>query len=149
MAPFRAKYGGKCARCPRAIVPGQLIEAARGVRPRHVDCAAAGQPDILWRERKLGLAAHHMAEWSRRNPPPDLDRQVVKLGGPEPPDLSDYFDDEERRWARGRYEAERDKWLASHPDLVAAHNAAAAQWRQRRDAEAAAYRAVAQRKGTR
>jgi len=104
----------------------------------------------LWRERKLVTAAHHMAAWARRNPPPDLDRQVVKLGGPAPPDLSECFDDEERRFTRGRYKAARDAWLAGHPDLLAAHNAAAAQWRQRRDAEAAAYRSVAPKsKGTR
>ncbi len=134
MATFRAKYPGKCAMCQRPIVPGQFIRAARGERARHDDCNAAGKGDILWRERKLVNAAHAMAAWTQKNPPPDLDRQVVAQGGPTPPDLSEYFDDEERRMARGRYDDERAAWLRGHPDLVTRHAAAMQAWQARRAA---------------
>lgn len=40
-----AKFPGRCARCGRAITPGQQIEWSRGQRPYHTACAeAAGTP---------------------------------------------------------------------------------------------------------
>lgn len=93
--------------------------------------------------------AHQLAAWTRQNPAPDLDRLVAANGGPTAPDLADCFDDEERRFARKRYEEARAEWLKAHPVLVAEYAAVMQAWEARRGAVSEKIKGGAQRRGGR
>lgn len=131
MPTFPARYPGTCPRCGFAIEVGQLIRynSRAGIKAQHENCEKLAE-DAESYIAAITDRAVLIARWMDANPMPTP--WIQDEPGAPVLDLENACDDEERRWALGQYEKERQAWLKQHPEAEKRYLARLDAWEKRR-----------------